>query len=132
MIDVVCGVILDGSGRILACRRPMGKHLGGLWEFPGGKVEKGENPTEALVRELAEELEIRVEVERGLAEVRWRYPAVEIRLMPFFCRILEGEVRPVEHTEVVWLERTKLPELEWAPADLPVIGEILGLNDFFR
>ncbi len=72
-IDVVCGVILDGEGRCLACRRPEGKHLGGLWEFPGGKVDAGEMPDAALVRELEEELGIRVEVGERLRDVRWDY-----------------------------------------------------------
>ncbi len=128
-IDVVCGVILDGEGRYLACRRPEGKHLGGLWEFPGGKVEPGEMPGAALVRELEEELGIRVEVGRRLQDVRWDYGTVVVRLMPFLCGISSGNARPIEHAEVRWIELGSSPGLEWAPADIPVLEE-LGLSGF--
>ena len=128
-IDVVCGVILDASGRYLACRRPQNKHLGGLWEFPGGKVDPGEAPEAALARELKEELEIEVEVGERLAEVRWKYDTATIRLIPFFCRIRSGEPVPVEHTEIRWCAPHAFAELDWAPADLPVLDQLI-VNDF--
>ncbi len=126
MMEVVCGVIRDGEGRYLACRRPVGKHLGGLWEFPGGKVEAGERAEEALVRELREELEVAVEVLGRLADVCWRYDRGEIRLMPFLCRILSGEVSAVEHEELGWFFPEEFAALEWAPADVPILREITG------
>ncbi len=125
VVDVVCGVIRDPEGRYLACRRPTDKHLGGLWEFPGGKVDPGESPEMALARELREELEIEVEVGGRLAAVNWKYETVTIRLMPFFCRILSGDPRPVEHTEICWCPGHAFAGLDWAPADLPVLDELI-------
>jgi 8-oxo-dGTP diphosphatase len=130
MIDVVCGLILDSGGRVLACQRPAGKHLGGLWEFPGGKVEPGERPDLALARELEEELQIKVEVGDRLGEVVWDYGTVTVRLLPFFCQILAGNPVPTEHMGMRWCDRNAIFTLEWAPADLPVITEWLGLSDF--
>ncbi|WAC19192.1 (deoxy)nucleoside triphosphate pyrophosphohydrolase [Luteolibacter sp. SL250] len=128
-IQVVCGVIVDGEGRCLMCRRPDGKHLGGLWEFPGGKVDEGEMPDVALVRELEEELGIRVGVGERLGDVRWDYGSVVVRLMPFFCKTLSGNPLPLEHSEVRWGTLAEARELEWAPADVPILEE-LALREF--
>lgn len=124
MIDVVCGVIEDGDGRVLACLRE-GGHLAGCWEFPGGKVEEGESEEDALKRELSEELGIVVEVGAAMAPVPWNYGDRTIRLLPYRCRILSGEPRPLEHEKVVWCAPYQLADLVWAPADLPVLDEFL-------
>ena len=126
MIDVVAGLILDDAGRLLACRRPEGKHLGGKWEFAGGKVESGESPATALVRELEEELAIRVETGKALTPVVWDYDRGPIRLHPFVCRIVSGEPHPHEHSEIRWCGREELAGLDWAAADLPILAEWLG------
>ena len=123
MIEVVCGLIEDGGGRVLACRRPEGKHLGGLWEFPGGKVEPGESPAEALVRELREELGIETEVAGALTPVVWDYGRGPIRLIPFFCRIVSGEPQPHEHDALEWVDTTTCDRLHWAAADGPILAE---------
>lgn len=128
-IDVVCGVIVDVEGRYFVCRRPEGRHLGGLWEFPGGKVDAGESPEAALVRELEEELGIAVVVGRRLQEVRWDYGTVMIRLIPFLCSISSGNPVPLEHSEVRWVMGDAFAELDWAPADEPILEE-LKLNGF--
>ena len=122
MIDVVCGVIEDGRGNVLACRRPAGKHLGGLWEFPGGKVDPGESPAEALIRELREELMIDVVVSSPLEPVVWPYESITIRLIPYLCRIVAGEPVAHEHDEIRWCSRCLLATLEWAPADIPILA----------
>ena len=125
MIEVVCGVILDGSGRALACRRAAGRHLGGLWEFPGGKVEEGEMPEKALARELREELGISVEVGGKMdAVVEWTDGDVSIRLTAFRCRIIEGEPVALEHEEIRWCDAGELAMLDWAEADLPILSEL--------
>jgi 8-oxo-dGTP diphosphatase len=124
MIDVVCGVIEDAEGRVLACLRPADKHLGGLWEFPGGKVEHGEAPHLALVRELREELGIEVEVLGALDPVPWHYERGAIRLLPFDCRITGGEPWPHEHERLRWCAGDELAGLQWAPADLPVLEQV--------
>jgi 8-oxo-dGTP diphosphatase len=123
-VDVVCGVIVDGEGRHLICRRPEGKHLGGLWEFPGGKVDAGEMPDAALERELEEELGIKVEVGERLRDVRWDYGVVVVRLMPFLCKMLSGNPRPLEHSDVCWATLQEAGDLEWAPADTPILEEL--------
>lgn len=128
MIDVVCGVIEDGRGRFLACLRPQGKHLGGLWEFPGGKVDPGEAPAAALVRELREELGVEILVLESLQAVDWEYSDVTIRLRPYRSRVVSGEIRAIEHQEVRWCDSSDWEELDWAPADVPVIREWLATH----
>ncbi len=124
MMDVVCGVIGNPEGAYLACLRPSGKHLGGLWEFPGGKVDPGEDPETALIRELREELEIEVEVGDALTPVIWNYGEREIRLIPYHCRIVSGQLRALEHEELRWCSPSNFGELSWAPADVPILSEI--------
>ncbi|GAA5127899.1 (deoxy)nucleoside triphosphate pyrophosphohydrolase [Luteolibacter yonseiensis] len=124
MLEVVCGVIEDSEGRFLACLRPAGKHLGGLWEFPGGKIDPGESPDAALVRELKEELAVDVEVGRALTPVVWNYGEITIRLQPFICRIVSGELRALEHEELRWCAPADFPRLPWADADIPILREI--------
>jgi len=126
MIDVVCGVIEDAEGRYLACLRPEGKHLGGLWEFPGGKVEPGEAPESALIRELAEELGVQVQIADALQPVVWQYERGTIRLLPYRCLLIEGEPRAIEHERVTWCAPEDFGTLAWADADVPVLQELLA------
>ena len=129
MIDVVCGVLMDRQGRYLACRRPQGKHLGGLWEFPGGKVDPGEAPETALVRELREELGIDVTTGAALTAVVWRYDRGEIRLLPYFCTMPDDQTpRAIEHEELLWCAPENFGTLPWAEADLPVLDQILAMR----
>lgn len=121
---VVCGVIGDAEGRFLACLRPAGKHLGGLWEFPGGKVDLGETPESALVRELREELAVDVQVGLPLSPVIWNYGEHTIQLLPFYCRIISGGLRAVEHEALRWCLPEHLGDLRWADADIPILREI--------
>lgn len=124
MTDVVCGVIENMAGEILACLRPAGKYLAGLWELPGGKVELGESPEMALARELMEELEVEIEVGLPLSAVTWYYVDRTIRLRPFYCRITGGELRATEHEKLYWCAVEDFHQLDWAPADIPILGEI--------
>lgn len=126
MLEVVCGIIRNPDGKILACRRGFERHLGGLWEFPGGKVDAGETAEAALARELHEELGITVRVGKPLAAtVEWTDGAVSIRLRGFFCEIIEGAPHAHEHEEIRWCESSELPNLDWAEADLPLVEELL-------
>ncbi len=124
MTEVVCGVIEDGNGCFLACLRPQGKHLGGLWEFPGGKVEPGEAPQAALARELHEELGIEVKVGAALESVTWSYDRGDIRLSPYLCTIVRGTPRPLEHERLCWCAPRDFASLSWAAADLPVLAQL--------
>ncbi len=123
-MNVVCGVIENASGQILACLRPAGKHLGGMWEFPGGKIDPGESPEAALVRELREELTVEVKVGVALTPVIWIYEDKTIRLLPFRCKIIGGELQAVEHEELRWCSPENSRELAWAAADVPILREI--------
>ncbi|MCU0796319.1 MAG: (deoxy)nucleoside triphosphate pyrophosphohydrolase [Akkermansiaceae bacterium] len=126
MIDVVAGLILDAHGRLLACRRPEEKHLGGLWEFPGGKIEAGESPATALVRELHEELGIDVAVlDFPLSPVVHDYGRGPIRLIPLACTIVSGTPAPHEHSEIRWCPPHEIQALDLAAADLPILHEWL-------
>lgn len=123
---MVCGLIEDGAGRVLACRRAPGQALAGLWEFPGGKLEPGEDATAALVRELREELGIEVETGAALTVVEHDYGDFAIRLIPLRCRVVAGEPHPQEHDAMRWVGPEEVGGLEWAAADVPVVGEWVG------
>ena len=129
MIDVVCGLLVDESGQLLACLRPPGKHLANKWEFPGGKVEPGESPEASLIRELREELDVEVDILRHLTPVIWDYGRGPIRLIPFVCRIAHGEPKALDHAEVRWVKSALLHELDWAEADEPILEEWLSKTD---
>ena len=115
------GVVIDGQGCVRLVRH--GYRPG--WWFPGGGVEWGETLETALVRELEEELGIRVEAGEGLMPVVWDYGRGPIRLHPFVCRIVAGELHPHEHSEIRWCLRDELRALDWAAADVPILAEWL-------
>jgi len=125
ILYVVCAIIVRGDGAVLACQRAFALHLGGLWEFPGGKVEEGESPEQALCRELREELAIEVSCERAMSAVEWDYGRGPMRLLPYVCRIITGEPQALEHAALRWCRVEDLPLLDWAAADVPVWQEYL-------
>lgn len=127
MIDVVCGVIKNEAGSYLACLRPQGKHLGGLWEFPGGKVEAGESPETALVRELREELGVEIQIGAALEPVLWNYDSIAIQLLPYDCAITSGELFPHAHERFCWCAPADFALLAWAAADLPILEQLLRM-----
>jgi 8-oxo-dGTP diphosphatase len=120
MLRVVCGVVVDRSGRVLCCQRMKGSQAG-YWEFAGGKIELGETPKEALARELQEELGIEVEVGDALPVVTYQYPHFHIELLPFWCKILSGEPEMREHSQVIWCEVQMLQNLVWSAADSLIV-----------
>lgn len=116
-IDVVGAVIRDG-GRVLLAQRPEGKAQAGLWEFPGGKIEPGETPAEALARECREELAVAIEEPRLLASVVHHYPEKTVRLVLMECRLAPGFAPvPQEHQQVAWVAPEQLPAMDLCPAD---------------
>ena len=116
MKPVVAAFIQNEEGLILLARRPQGKKRGGLWEFPGGKVEEGETLEEALAREIEEELGVRPKVGKLLATVEHQYPEVAIRLFCFQAW-LPQEPRPLEGQELGWFKKEEVEALPLAPAD---------------
>jgi 8-oxo-dGTP diphosphatase len=124
MIEVVCAVIHDAGGRVLAARRPSGKAQAGRWEFPGGKIEPSEAAEAALVREIEEELGCTLAVGAALTPVDHPYPGGIIRLRPYRAEIVGGPPVAHEHSELRWVGREEAAALDWAPADVPVLAEI--------
>lgn len=126
---VAAAALIDVDGRVLICKRPEGKHLAGLWEFPGGKLEPGETPEACLIRELNEELGIEVK-SACLAPFVFASQGYEDYhlLMPLYlCRRWEGFVERREHSDLAWVEPMKLTDYPMPPADLPLVAY---LRDF--
>jgi len=124
MMEVVCAVVRDANGRVLAAQRPPGKAQAGRWEFPGGKIEPGEAPEAALVREIAEELGCLLVVGGALAPVVHPYPGGQICLRPYEAAIIGGEPTAHEHSALKWVLLEEIDPHEWAPADVPILREL--------
>ena len=122
-IEVVAAVIVDGEGRILATQRGYGEMKDG-WEFPGGKVEAGETPEQALRREIGEELDVDVAVDELLGTVEWDYPNFHLTMHCYWCRVMDGELSLLEHEASRWLSRDELWSVAWLPADREVVRMI--------
>jgi 8-oxo-dGTP diphosphatase len=118
---VVVAVIRDQEDRVLLTQRPTGRHMGGLWEFPGGKIDDGEAPREALTRELDEELGIEIVVQRPLTFAVHEEPGLRILLLFFDARISGGEPRGQEGQAVEWVAVKDLPSYPTPPADAELI-----------
>lgn len=123
MIVVVAGLIIR-NGRLLIARRPDGKHMAGKWEFPGGKLERGETPEEALERELSEELGVTAKTDRVYHVVSHSYAEKDVLLIAYQCRLISGEPKPIEEAEVRWIEENDLTAFEWAEADIPIVERL--------
>jgi len=123
LIAVVAALIVK-EGKLLIAQRPVGKHMAGKWEFPGGKIEKGETPEQALERELSEELGVRTKTGRIYHAIHHSYPEKEILLLFYRSRLLEGEPSPIEEADIRWIDEGELRGFDWAEADDPLIDLI--------
>jgi len=125
-VPVVCAIIMRDD-RIMIAQRPPDKKLGGLWEFPGGKVEAGEAAETALHRELQEELGCRVHITQTLPVFVHAYAWGSIELIPFLCELAADstEPHPHEHTALAWVRREELRGYDLAPADVPLLTALL-------
>lgn len=121
-IEVVAAIIHD-NGKILATQRGYGEFKDG-WEFPGGKMQPGETAEEAIIREIEEELRVRIAPEKLLITVECDYPNFHLTMHCFFSTIVEGTIELVEHEAMKWLADTELDLVAWLPADLEVVEAI--------
>ncbi|EFQ80270.1 MULTISPECIES: (deoxy)nucleoside triphosphate pyrophosphohydrolase [Corynebacterium] len=122
-IRVVGAVFHDGE-RFLACRKKPGKPLEGHWEFPGGKIEPGETPEQALAREIREELNLIAEVGQKVTTTTYEYEFATIELTTFYCTLVDGDLRLTDHDATKWVTSTEAAHLAWAPADIPAVEAI--------
>ena len=122
-------VLVDADGRVLLAQRPEGKSMAGLWEFPGGKVEAGETPEAALIRELSEELAIDT-AESCLAPLSFvshAYDDFHLLMLVYVCRKWKGMPQPMEGGKLTWARAARLRDYDMPPADLPLIAVIQDL-----
>lgn len=121
-IRVVAAIITDGE-RILATQRGYGAFKG-MWEFPGGKIEEGEMPEQALQREIKEELQLEIAIQRFVSEVHYEYPDFILNMDCYLCNIVGGKMSLMEHQAAVWLVPEELTTVEWLPADVELVEQL--------
>ena len=124
-IEVVAAIIIN-DGHVFATQRGYGEWQG-RWEFPGGKMEAGESPQEALRREIKEELDADVSVGELLETVEWDYPNFHLTMHCFVCSLLSESLHLNEHEAAAWLSRETLRSVKWLPADVEVLERIDGV-----
>lgn len=129
-IEVVAAIIRDAEGRIFATQRGYGAMKDG-WEFPGGKMEVGETPEEALKREIREELAAEIAVGDFLCTVEWDYPDFHMTMHCYWCHVESGELTLKEHEAARWLTIDQLDMVDWLPADKVVVSEVLSFKPRF-
>ena len=125
MTEVVAALVWD-NGRFMICQRPAHKSNALLWEFVGGKLEKGETKQEALIRECREELGITVEVGEEFFDVVHQYPDILVHLTIFNARIAEGTPELLEHNDLKWILPGEIPQYKFCPADDDILEVIMG------
>jgi 8-oxo-dGTP diphosphatase len=120
---VVAAVIRDRDGRILLARRPDDRHMGGLWEFPGGKVGHREDPTVALARELEEELAVTATIGAPITFAVHEEPGLRVLLL-FYAATIDGEPQPIEGQDLVWVPAAEITRYPTPPADAALVEEL--------
>ena len=120
----VVAALIEKEGRFLVCQRPSHKAQGDLWEFAGGKIESGETPRQALVRECKEELEVDVAVGELFMEQTHTYSDRIVHLMVFWATIQQGNPVAKEHQNICWATPQQMQQLDFCPADLPMLEEL--------
>ena len=120
---VVAALIWDGD-KFMICQRPAHKARGLLWEFVGGKVESGEAPEAALIRECREELAVEVRVGDVFMEVLHTYPDIEILLTLYHAAIAAGQPQKIEHNDIQWITPAQIPDFNFCPADVEILERI--------
>lgn len=129
LLLVVACALVDADNRVLIAKRPQGKQLAGYWEFPGGKIEPGETPEDALIREMTEELAITIR-KPCLAPLTFAshdYETFHLLMPLFICRRWEGFVTPSEGQEVAWVRASRLRDYPLTPAGVPLVPHLVDL-----
>jgi mutator protein MutT len=129
-IDVAAGLVFH-QGKLLITQRRPDDHLGGLWEFPGGKVEPGETFEHCLVRELREELGIEISVGAEVEDITHAYPEKIVRLRFFLCVLVAGEARPIHCHALAWVSANELSAYEFPAADAQLLGKLRNAPHFW-
>ena len=126
---VVAVALVDIDGRVLITRRPAGKHMAGLWEFPGGKIHDGETPEAALIRELREELAIDVAASclAPLTFASHAYADFHLLMPLYVCRVWQGQATPLEGQELAWVRPARLADYPMPQADQPLVAQLRDL-----
>lgn len=125
-ISVVAAIILQGN-KIFATQRGYGEFAGG-WEFPGGKMEPGETPQDALVREIKEELDTLIQVGELFDTVEYDYPTFHLSMRCYLCSVLSGDLVLKEHEDAKWLTKDTLDSVDWLPADQGIIEKLSNMD----
>ena len=127
----VAAAVIRKDDKIFATQRGYGDLKGG-WEFPGGKIEDGETPQEALKREIEEELDTEILVGELIDTIEYDYPTFHLSMDGFWCEIVEGKLVLKEHEAARWLDRKTIDDVEWLPADVTLVGKIKELLLLFN
>lgn len=122
----VAAAIIEKEGKVLYCRRGPGGNCPALWEFPGGKIEEGETPFEAIIREISEELSAEIEPQEIFCEYSFSYPEKEIYFYFIRAKLLSEKIEPTFHSEIKWLSPFEAESLEFCPADVFAAEKIKG------
>ncbi|MEI4831386.1 (deoxy)nucleoside triphosphate pyrophosphohydrolase [Bacillus sp. FJAT-53711] len=120
----VVGAVIVEDEKILCAQRGPTKALPLKWEFPGGKIEDGESPQEALQREINEEMHCKVQIGEQIDYTAYEYDFGIVHLKTFYCKLIEGTPVLTEHVSIIWLHPNELASLDWAPADIPTIEKL--------
>lgn len=128
MIDVVAAIIKNNEGKILIAQRNLKKSQGGLWEFPGGKIEHDETKEEAIIREIKEELNMDIKCDGYFDDKIYEYPDKIIRLIALNCTMLKDSYEILEHEQVKWIKIEDFKNYEFAPADMYFVEKIIKKN----
>jgi 8-oxo-dGTP diphosphatase len=122
IIHVVAAIIIKDN-KIFATQRGYGEFKDG-WEFPGGKIEAGETPEEALKREIREELNTEISVDEFFINIEYDYPAFHLSMKCYLCHVLSGKLELLEHENAKWLSKNELDSVDWLPADAEIIEKL--------
>lgn len=121
-VKVVAAAIYQ-EGKVLAAQRGYGEFKGG-WEFPGGKIEPGETPEQAIVREIQEELAATIEVKEKIGTVEYDYPAFHLTMHCFWATLKDGEPKLLEHERARWVDKNTIRNVGWLPADMELVEQV--------